>query len=409
MNLHRRAVRIARRARRDFLSISRISEALATPTRLDYEALRSRIFATYGEVKQRPRVLFVTSNGAGLGHLTRLNAVSQRQSAEHLIYTMSSAFQRIGRPRGTTIYFPSYGDLGMSGKVWNGLMETHFDAVVHAFAPDIIVFDGTFVYRGVTSVARRESIPLIWLQRGCWKESVDLQSRQRHDAHRVCDGVLIPGDYGVDEKVVVSDEFEPYYVNPIVMVDHNDLLEKEAARKALSLPQDKKLFLVQLGAGRINDIRHLKDFVTHCVRNLGEEWAPVFVRNPLSADESRSSDLAVSAFPLGRYLRAFDAATVAAGYNSVQESVVAGLPTLFIPNLSTKTDDQKRRALGTRDRMLGLCASTESEIEREIWRLSNQQLRDEIRRRCFEAQIENGANEAARILDSLVVNPKGRA
>lgn len=408
MNLHRQAMRVVRRAKRDLQAISRISDSFATPTRMDYEALQSRIIETYGVGSKRPRVLFVTSNGAGLGHLTRLNAVSKRLSAEHLLYTMSSAYQRIGRPQGTTIYFPSYGDLGMSGRVWNGLLESHFDAVVHAFSPDAIVFDGTFVYRGVTRVARRESIPLVWLQRGCWKESVDIRSRQRHDADRVCDGVLIPRDYGVQEHVIVSSEFEPTYVDPITMVDRSDLLEKKAARAELSLPQDKKLFLVQLGAGRINDIRHLNDFVARCVRQLGDDWAPVFVRNPLSSGGSRGGELEVSAYPLGRYLRAFDAATVAAGYNSVQESVVAGVPTIFIPNLSTKTDDQSRRARGLSEKRLGLCAVSETEIEQAILCLSNQQARDQIRLSCIDAQLQNGAIEAARILDSLVAARKER-
>ncbi len=52
----------------------------------------------------------------------------------------------------------------------------------------------------------------------------------------------------------------------------------------------------------------------------------------------------MSVYPLSRYLRAFDAAVVAAGYNSYHEMVMAGVPAAYVPNLATTTDDQLARA-----------------------------------------------------------------
>ncbi|KKO15045.1 hypothetical protein V520_14495 [Pseudomonas putida KG-4] len=44
------------------------------------------------------------------------------------------------------------------------------------------------------------------------------------------------------------------------------------------------------------------------------------------------------------YFSAFDLVVCAAGYNSVCEVVYHNVPTILIPNVSTKSDDQVKRA-----------------------------------------------------------------
>lgn len=350
----------------------------------------------------QPRVLFVSSNGAGLGHLTRLSAVDKHLDALSLFYTMSSAYKMIGKSSPEAIYFPSHGDLGMVGKLWNPLMEEHFDAVVDGFRPDAIVFDGTYVYRGVISVSKKRKIPLIWMQRGCWKAEVDARSKQRHNANKFASMVLVPGDYGCEESVDVGNGMEPIYLPPITLAGREDLLSKEEARNLLGLPKDKKLFLVQLGAGNINDITDTRETALDAVRSLGSDWTPVLVRNPLSKNAQESEALSIQAYPLSIYYNAFEAGAFAAGYNTVQEAIEMGLPAVFVPNLQTKTDDQGRRASEIEAQGLGFSARDNLELTNAIRSLGDPAVREKLKNRQDDLRSPSGGLDAARTIARFI-------
>jgi UDP:flavonoid glycosyltransferase YjiC (YdhE family) len=101
---------------------------------------------------------------------------------------------------------------------------------------------------------------------------------------------------------------------------------------------------VTLGAGNINDATSATRIVIDALRKLDID---VCVTVPAIAERAGTDDEHVhliSAYPLSRYLRAFDIAVSAAGYNSFHELLRFGVPTLFLPNLETSLDDQRTRA-----------------------------------------------------------------
>lgn len=161
------------------------------------------------------------------------------------------------------------------------------------------------------------------------------------------------------------------------------------------MPPDKRLFLIQLGAGVLNDINQIKALAIDTVREIGADWEPVLVANPLKKDFEllNRSSLTVSAYPLLRYLKAFDAAVLAAGYNSIQESVVAELPAIFVPNIKTKTDDQGRRARGMSNQGLGITATNSEQIQAGIRRLASVEMRSQLQEKLSLAGLRNGAEE----------------
>jgi hypothetical protein len=61
-------------------------------------------------------------------------------------------------------------------------------------------------------------------------------------------------------------------------------------------------------------------------------------------------------YPQVGYLNAFDIAISSAGYNAVHELVPAGVPSLFVANTSTRTDDQETRSRRLDELGLGLGA-----------------------------------------------------
>lgn len=370
---------------------------------------RVRRATSEGDTSRKPRIIMVSSNGAGLGHLTRISAIERFLDSDVLIYTMSSAYHRLGKKSSEIIYFPSHGDLGMDGKVWNQLNAAHFTSIVEGFQPDAVVFDGTYVYRGVLDTVREARLPLVWVQRGCWKPEVDRNSKQRHNADQFAESVVIPGDYGCEETVDVGKDLEPVYVNPIVSVSPNEAYTRQEARQLLGLPPEKKLFLIQLGAGVINDITDLQTTAVRAVQELSEDWEPVLVRNPLASHDNLAEVLSIQAYPLSPYYAAFDAAAFAAGYNTAQESIAHGLPGIFIPNLATKTDDQQRRAENMEQKGLCLTAINREELVQAIQKLADEGVRESIKDNCRAMQSADGARGAAEEILRVVASSKARS
>lgn len=381
--------------------VRNISGVMEAPSSANFDVLKGRIFEAFPQQNSRQRMLLVTSNGAGLGHLTRLNAVAHHLDADVLIYTMSSAYKTIGRDPREILYFPSYGDLGMSGTIWNRFMQAHLEATIESFEPDLVVFDGTYVYRGVTAACRKAGVKLTWLQRGAWKPDVDARSKQRHNARQYCDYVVVPKDYGFQEEVDCGPHIEVKYVNPIVLGDSSDQFSAEEARAILDIPEGKKAVLVQLGAGRINSIDSALEVALSAVQSLGSDWVPVVVKNPLSERPSLQNAHSISYYPLSRVYRAFEFGVFAAGYNSVQESVEFQLPGVFLPNELTKTDDQVARARGLSGAGLGVFALDTDELREKISLLSDRNVRTRIQTRMAEVNGGKGAQQAALLFASL--------
>lgn len=370
----------------------------------EFAALTNRLQSVQASQEARvgePRVLLVSSNGAGLGHLSRLLGIANQLSGPTLIYTLSSAYHKTGLSKEEIVYFPSYGDLGMSGASWNPLLRAHFGAVVKGFCPDVIVFDGTYVYRGVTEVARNHRVPLVWIQRGCWKDEVRRASRQVAEPEKFVDFVVIPEDVAIDEDFRVQGQLQPRRVNPLTVITPSHLKSREEARQELGLPEGGKLFLIQVGAGVINEVAETRLIAVEAVKQLGPDWEPVVVNNPLKSSHFNGDVFTIHAFPLASYLRAFDAAVFAAGYNSVQESVLATLPAVFVPNPETKTDDQEKRALGMDERRLGIFASTVDQLRAGIISLGDDGLRSELTKRIERSHFEPGAPQVAQLLSEF--------
>jgi hypothetical protein len=101
-----------------------------------------------------------------------------------------------------------------------------------------------------------------------------------------------------------------------------------------------------LGTGRLGDVAGPGAVATERVLDSGSvhlavtRWVTANREVPV---EPRVTQLE-GVFPLVRYLAAFDFAISSAGYNAVHELVPSGLPTLFVSNTSTRTDDQVTRA-----------------------------------------------------------------
>lgn len=348
-------------------------------------------------------IVFMSSNGAGAGHLARLMAIANQFDGPQAFFSLSKAYRVVSTSSHTVTYFPSHESVGGDRSVWGRRFQLALENELTKQNASMLVFDGTFVYPEVTATCRALGVPLVWVQRGSWTQEADAKSVQRHNAATVASAVILPGDVAVTESVELGANIEYVTVGPITLADASGSPNREDALRDLGLNTDYKYVLIQLGAGIINDIQRLENQAIQMVNGMGSDWVPVVTRSPLREADGAPEEEAVSisAFPIARYFRAFEFGVFAAGYNAVQEAVELDLPSVFVPNFNTKTDDQYRRAQGASQRGLGYVATSHDELALAMQELFDHEKRSELREALRQVPPSQGAVQAANFLRQL--------
>lgn len=355
-------------------------------------------------VKSPRRVCFVTSNGAGMGHLTRLLAVARQLDTD-----ITSSFISLSQACGVVAeygydfeYIASKGDLGVDGAEWNIFFNRKFVEALDRANPDVVVFDGTWPYQGIAKAVSSYDANFVWMRRGMWREHTPTTSLIRNTEFHT---VIAPGDIAEEyDKGPTRRAQDVLHVNPIVVMDKSEILERDEARLELGIDVNANVMLITLGAGNINKIDSDVEAVINAARSLDSPWE-IFITNPLIADDSPSAENihTISIYPLAKYAQAFDFVISATGYNSYHEWIAYGVPALWIANANTITDDQIGRAVYAQDHGLGFAAGPGSavSIEEAIYGLADHDLRAGIRERLSARSFENGAHAAARHISGL--------
>lgn len=327
-----------------------------------------------------PTVLLLSSNGAGMGHLTRLLAYGSHLGGvrQHVV-SLSQAVPTVARTGVTWEYIPSQGSTGLRPATWRALFADRLDELLGRVRPAVLVFDGTHPYRGLdTALAAHPGTRAVWSRRAMWKPGRNVDQLAKSSWF---DAVVEPGDLSApaDRGATVGAQ-DAVRVRPVTLVDRGDLTARAQAREALGLPAEGPLALVSLGAGNINDTG---DEVGAAAAALRAHGVGVCVTAPAIAERAHDGDglHLVRHFPLPEHFAAFDVAIAASGYNSFHESLRLGLPTLFVPNDHTNLDDQVARARHAHE---------------QGWALSTATLTDAAGRSAVEDLLARGPELAAR-------------
>src|SRR5699024_8857943 len=179
---------------------------------------------------------------------------------------------------------------------------------------EILIFDGAAIYPEVVAVKNLLDVPLVWVRRGNWKVEVSTNSMQYNQPETVCDLLIEPGEIIQNPTTTrsTSDQsglsFSHCRVAPVVSTSVDEMLSKEAAKEFLALDRQKNYVLIQLGAGRINEIEELMNVATAAVSDLGDRWEPVVAVSPLNQTHEPASRQArrISVYPLARTFNAFE-------------------------------------------------------------------------------------------------------
>lgn len=350
------------------------------------------------------RVLFITSNGFGLGHVTRCMAIARRlpDDVEPIIFTLSEALPIVRRQGFFAEYFPSRDADRESANEWNGRLMNRVNASVTEYDPAVVIFDGTYPYRGMLQALRRSGRKLVWVRRGMWKEG---QGTANLQFARYFDAVIEPGEFAAaaDAGLTVESREGVESVAPILYCDDADLLDRSAAEREIGLEPGKVNVLMQ--PGWENDV--FSPTATVCIERLDREpdVQLMVAESPL---KSRSVPLPegvskVSTYPLSKVYRAFDFSICGAGYNIYHELIAYHLPGLLLPNAGTPLDDQVARARFAQEAGVARnCETpTREELEGHLDVLLDEPARTGMASRAEELAFENGAEAAARLIAGL--------
>jgi len=355
------------------------------------------------------RVLFVSSNGTGLGHLTRSMAIARRlERLDPLFLTLSGAAPVV-RDQGFPVeYVASYTTPGAgSDWRWSRRLRGRLRAAFAEAAADVLVFDGAHPYQGlIDALPATRGAKRVWCRRPMWKPGSNRGALARESFF---DAVLEPGEFASSEDRGPTTERRAaaHTVAPIVLCDDDDLVGREEAARDLGLDPQATCILVNLGQGP--EVRALAE---RCVEHLsGRPGVQVAVLSSAIAAGLDVPDGVVhlrSTYPISRYFRAIDGAVAAAGYNAYHELIRFGVPSLFAPMLR-QTDDQAARARFAQSAGVGLALDPGAPPEGALDELLDPATRERMGGRLRELRPANGAPEAAAWLEELAeVKPKSR-
>jgi UDP:flavonoid glycosyltransferase YjiC (YdhE family) len=353
------------------------------------------------------RVLFVTSNGTGLGHLTRGMAMARRFGAglEPVFLTLSAAAPVVDRMGFHVEYFPSHSAAAAEApRRWDRRLRARLELLLDELEPSALVFDGAHPYDALIATLRAHrgtSMRTVWCRRPMWRPGLGAEAIYWSDEF---DRVLEPGELAESEDagLTVERRGEAERIAPIVFLDRPELLTREEACAELGLDPDRPHALVALGQGPEVDA---------AVAGSLERLAADPEVQVAALESSLSPELHVpeevvhlrGTYPMSRFFGAFDLAVAAAGYNAFHELLAHGVPALFVP-MPRQIDDQPARARWAQEQGVGrgIGSPEDPALEARLGELLDPAVRERIRGNLADLPPATGAEDGARIIERLV-------
>ena len=340
----------------------------------------------------------------GMGHLSRLLAVARRlpDPSSAVFLTMSQALSVIQQFGFHAEYFPSYALTQSDVRRWNRWLKETLDQVLDGYAIRGVVFDGFVVHPGIIdAVSPRPDCPLIWIRQGMWQKEQNNAPSLR--SAKDVDLIIEPDDVAseFDTGASVEHRHEVVVVDPIRLLDSDEILSRDESCRLLGLDPVHRYALIQLGAGNNYNIIDLIDRTieilerTRIARPVIAEWLTADFALDLWPSVTR-----LRCFPISRYYRAFDFTVSATGYNSFNEIIGFGVPSVLVPNLNRSMDDQHARAAFADRHGAAVHLDREklSDLEQVYGAMRDRNRRRAMKEKCRLISKPNGAEKAARMI-----------
>jgi UDP:flavonoid glycosyltransferase YjiC (YdhE family) len=239
-----------------------------------------------------------------------------------------------------------------------------------------------------------------WIRRSLWKRGRDLDALARWSYF---DAIFEPLELCSNEDVgpTTTERSRVVEVPPPLLLEKEDLLSRDVARKELGIRNDEFCVAIQLGSGSNFDFSGIRNaLVEDLQRRPGIRLFEL--HSPITSQALKSPEEGVQplvCYPSVRISAGFDLMISSAGYNGFHENLCHGIPTIFVPNESYEMDDQLLRARYAES--MGFALTLRAN---EIWRVSevlDMAIDESFRLRSRQSSfvIENGAADIARIIE----------
>ena len=351
----------------------------------------------------RPCVVLININGSGIGHLSTCLAYANRLQSDvrPVFFSFASAIEQIHDMGFEADYMVSRFWSRAGSVAYDRQLAQRLGMLFERVRPELVVFDGTWPYRGLLHAAKVYGLPrLVWSDLTLYKQG----KRKVPVREDNFDLLLRLGEIGAD-FAVERGEFPARTVTlpPVTILRDSELLDRRSARSELGLLPDKRYALFSLGPGNLKDVTDIGAGLIGEFSRHGYEvrWA----RAPISRSDPSLPPGAtpISIYPIARYLRAFDVFVSAAGYNSCCEVIQSRVPTLFVPN-KLVSDDQIRRAELVVEAAPAVISSCETTADREAAVRELLALIDKAPAARCPVKLD-GAEHAAREILALISDP----
>jgi UDP-N-acetylglucosamine--N-acetylmuramyl-(pentapeptide) pyrophosphoryl-undecaprenol N-acetylglucosamine transferase len=306
---------------------------------------------------QRPRrIVNYAVNGIGAGHVMRLIAINRwlrrhaaqsNISTEIFFLTSSEAASLLFAEGFPTFKLPSRTAIAESEIDEAGFLELVRPLVgdiLSALNPDLLVVD-TFPQGYFEELDPfLESCPKAALVYRPLKEVVAGRKEFQNALSRYS-LVLVP-EYEPATEVLAPPAMSELvrYIGPIIVRERDEVFPRDEARRTLGIHREAFAIYISVGGGGDKNAERL---LSECYETLVRipDVHLVIGAGPLYRGRCfygpRVTWLAHS--PVVEYIAAFDVAVSAAGYNSFNELMHFGVPTVFLPQ-EKWADDQNARA-----------------------------------------------------------------
>lgn len=358
------------------------------------------------QARSKQTVLFVPSNGVGLGHVTRLLAIARRMDSavEPVFATLAQASTIIERSGYTAEYIPSQSDTGEAFQTWDRWFGFQLREIANRYQAQTIVFDGNHPSDGLVAAAgSRVGCKLVWVRRGMLGNRIT----PHIDNTRFIDLIIEPGEAARETQSsgLAARRSEVLEVPPVTLLDQAEALSRAAGKSELGLSPDRAAVLVQLGAGANRNVVGLTDKVVAELTKIDglqlvvAEWENGLVSMPVWPGTK-----VLRGFPISRFFYAFDFSISAAGYNTYHEILRFGLPTVFLANRHPQMDDQWARAEFAQDHQAGFNLAEDElfQLPALCEALTQQAIRDVVGTNARNLVARNGAADAAAAISRLM-------
>ena len=308
--------------------------------------------------KTTVKVLFYAIDGTGLGHVSRLLALAR--SARELLHALGhrADFQFLTTSDAPEVIddFPAYklpsktaiaaGDAAARG--FTASAKSLVANLCAGFRPDILVLDtvpdGAFhEFLFIRDYARRTA----FVDRH--KDRSHSRSRSHLSHLALYDLILVPaweresGRYPLPRKL----EARRRFTGPIHGLRHERLLSRAEVRARFGVPSERDVLYLSAGGG---GDAHAGDEIATLLDAAADDdrWFVLVGYGPLYRGERcyRRHVVPLSEPEVYRYFAGVDAAVCAAGYNTYQELLAAGVATVFYPQKKGLDRQDERVAAG---------------------------------------------------------------